>query len=169
MLRPSVVILDEPTAGLDVSVQATILRLFRDLAHDFRPTDLFISQELAAVRRLCPRVAVMYLGRVVEAGPAEAVFADPQDPYTCSLIDSIPLPRGRRVIDTAWLDDEPPEPRHLPESCRFHPRCPLAQAACRATLPALMPLSAEHAARLSVPARPRHTQRWTRRCLSRSR
>jgi oligopeptide/dipeptide ABC transporter ATP-binding protein len=146
-LRPALVILDEPTAGLDVSVQATILRLFRDLAAAFRLTYVFISHDLAVVRRLCTRVAVMYLGRIVETGPTDAVFADPQHPYTRSLIDAIPQPRGRRVIDTAWLDGEPPDPAQIPSGCRFHPRCPLVQPACRATQPMLLPLSRpDHAA-----------------------
>jgi peptide/nickel transport system ATP-binding protein/oligopeptide transport system ATP-binding protein len=140
-LHPALVILDEPTAGLDVSVRATILRLFRDLAAAFHLTYVFISHDLAVVRRLCTRVAVMYLGRVVETGPTNAVFADPCHPYTRSLIDATPQPRGRRVIETAWLDGEPPDPADIPSGCRFNPRCPLVQPDCRAAQPTLLPFA----------------------------
>ena len=137
MLRPSVVVLDEPTSGLDVSVQATVLRLFLELRERFDLTYLFISHDLAVVRLVSQRIAVMYLGRVVETGATEAVFAEPRHPYTQSLLAAVPVIGGRRVTDEFWLEGEPPSPGDLPTGCRFRTRCPRAEARCAAEEPAL--------------------------------
>jgi len=137
MLRPSLVILDEPTSGLDVSVQATVLRLFLELRQRFNLTYLFISHDLAVVRLVSQRIAVMYLGRVVELGETEAVFAAPCHPYTQSLLAAVPVVGGRRVIDGFRLEGEQPSPGGLPSGCRFRTRCALAQARCAATEPEL--------------------------------
>jgi len=136
-LHPSLIILDEPTSGLDVSVQATILKLFLDLLAEFRLTYLFISHDLSVVRMICDRVAVMYLGKVVEIGDTETVFASPRHPYTQSLLAAIPEIGGRRVTDTFWLEGEPPNPGDLPSGCRFRTRCPLAVPRCAESEPAL--------------------------------
>ncbi len=129
-LKPSVVILDEPTSGLDVSVQATILNLFLDLQRAFGLTYLFISHDLSVVRLVCHRVAVMYLGRIVEIGGTEAIFAVPKHPYTQSLLAAIPKIGGERVTDSFALEGEPPSPVNLPSGCRFRTRCPRAAAVC---------------------------------------
>ena len=136
MLRPSLVILDEPTSGLDVSVQATVLNLFAALREAFDLTYLFISHYLSVVRLFSHRIAVMYLGRVVEIGATEQVFADPRHPYTRSLLSAVPEIGGRRVTDTFALEGEPPSPGNLPPGCRFAPRCKRADARCRAEDPA---------------------------------
>lgn len=143
-LKPRLVILDEPTSGLDVSVQATVLKLFRQLRESFDLTYLFISHDLSVVRMMCDRVAVMYLGRIVEIAPTAELFAGPRHPYTRSLLAAIPQIGGRRVTDTFTLDGEPPDPGHLPAGCRFQARCPLAAPLCTERDPALEPISGGH-------------------------
>jgi len=145
-LHPKVVILDEPTSGLDVSVQATVLTLFRELRQMFNLTYVFISHDLAVVRMMCQRVAVMYLGRIVEMGPVEAIFDRPQHPYTRSLLAAIPQIGGQRVTQDFWLEGEPPDPGNLPTGCRFRTRCPKAQAKCAEVEPVLQPAGAQEAA-----------------------
>ncbi|GAB4171364.1 MAG: dipeptide ABC transporter ATP-binding protein [Thalassobaculales bacterium] len=136
-LHPRVVILDEPTSGLDVSVQATVLSLFRDLRDAFDLTYIFVSHDLAVVEMMCTRVAVMYLGRIVEIGPTAEVFARPRHPYTRSLLAAIPKIGGARITRDFWLTGEPPDAAKLPEGCRFRPRCPKADSRCLAVEPAL--------------------------------
>jgi peptide/nickel transport system ATP-binding protein len=136
-LHPRVVILDEPTSGLDVSVQATVLSLFRGLRQTFDLTYMLISHDLAVVRTMCSRVAVMYLGRIVESGPTEAIFERPRHPYTRSLIAAIPKIGGARVTRDFWLQGEPPDPGNLPTGCRFRTRCPKAADLCAREEPAL--------------------------------
>lgn len=127
-LDPDLLILDEPTSALDVSVQAQILEFLKEL-HAERPrmTSLFISHNLAVVRFLCHRVAVMYLGKIVEEGPVGQVFDDPQHPYTKALISAVPLPErsggGARIA----LKGDLPSPVDRPPGCAFHPRCPQAK------------------------------------------
>ena len=136
-LRPRMVILDEPTSGLDVSVQASVLKLFRSLQDTFALTYVFISHDLAVVRAMCARIAVMYLGRIVELGDTAAVFEQPRHPYTRSLLAAVPRIGGRRVTLDFALEGEPPNPRDVPSGCRFRTRCPLAQAVCAAEEPPL--------------------------------
>jgi oligopeptide transport system ATP-binding protein len=143
-LRPKLVILDEPTSGLDVSVQATVLKLFRELRDVFALTYLFVSHDLSVVRLMCDRVAVMYLGRIVELGPTAQVFDNPRHPYTRALLSALPRIGGRRVTDDLKVAGEPPSPTDLPQGCRFRPRCPLAQDRCVREEPVLD--SAAHAA-----------------------
>ena len=139
-LRPRLVILDEPTSGLDVSVQASVLKLFRSLQETFALTYVFISHDLAVVRAMCADIAVMYVGKIVECGPTNRVFAAPRHPYTQSLLAAVPRIGGRRVTQDFALEGEPPNPRDVPSGCRFRTRCPLAQARCAEEEPALRPL-----------------------------
>lgn len=134
-LNPGLIILDEPTSGLDVSVQATILKLLKKLAADFELTYIFISHNLAVIRMMCRRVAVMYLGRIMEIGETERVFESPVHPYTRFLLAAIPEP-GKRKEDVI-LKGEPPSPEKLPGGCRFWPRCPHVAKTCTEKEPQL--------------------------------
>jgi oligopeptide/dipeptide ABC transporter ATP-binding protein len=136
-LRPRMVILDEPTSGLDVSVQASVLKLFRSLQETFALTYVFISHDLAVVRTMCARIAVMYLGKLVEVGDTAAVFETPRHPYTRSLLAAVPRIGGRRVTLDFVLEGEPPNPRDVPSGCRFRTRCPLVQDRCAVEEPLL--------------------------------
>jgi oligopeptide/dipeptide ABC transporter ATP-binding protein len=136
-LHPSLVVLDEPTSGLDVSVQATILNLFLELKKRFDLTYVFIAHDLSVVRMICDRVAVMYLGKVVELGQTEAVFTNPRHPYTRSLLSAIPTIGEARITDDFWLEGEPPDPGNLPTGCSFRTRCPMAKPACAEAVPPL--------------------------------
>ena len=140
MMRPSLVILDEPTSGLDVSVQASVLKLFRRLQAAFALTYLFISHDLAVVRAMCQRVAVMYLGKIVELAEGAVLFEDPRHPYTRSLLSAVPVIGGRRVTRDFALQGEPPNPREIPTGCRFRTRCPLVQDLCAVESPPLRPV-----------------------------
>jgi oligopeptide transport system ATP-binding protein len=146
MLHPRLVILDEPTSGLDVSVQSSVLKLLRQLQSAFSLTYLFISHDLAVVRAMCDRIAVMYLGRIVELATTDALFATAKHPYTQSLIAAIPEIGGRRVSDTFALEGDPPDPARPPSGCRFRTRCPRAAAVCAETDPVLRPIAGAHVA-----------------------
>jgi oligopeptide/dipeptide ABC transporter ATP-binding protein len=136
-LRPRMVILDEPTSGLDVSVQASVLKLFRALQQTFALTYVFISHDLSVVRAMCARLAVMYLGKIVELGDTRTVFEKPRHPYTQSLLAAVPRIGGPRVTLDFALAGEPPNPRDVPSGCRFRTRCPLVQEVCATTEPPL--------------------------------
>jgi len=140
-LHPRLVVLDEPTSGLDVSVQAAVLKLLRRLQHAFSLSYLFMSHDLSVVRMMCDRVAVMYLGRIVEIASTEALFGAAKHPYTQSLLSAIPDIGGRRVTDTFALEGEPPDPAQPPSGCRFRTRCPRAAAVCAKIDPALQPIA----------------------------
>jgi len=145
-LRPRLVILDEPTSGLDVSVQASVLKLFRSLQGTFALTYVFISHDLSVVRAMCARIAVMYLGKIVELGETAAIFAKPSHPYTQSLLAAVPRIGGRRVTFDFTLEGEPPNPRAVPSGCRFRTRCPLARDVCAAEEPPLRELDGRRVA-----------------------
>ena len=132
--NPAFIACDEPTSALDVSVQAQVLNLMRDLQQRLGLTYLFISHNLAVVRHMSDCLAVMYLGRIVETGPSEAVFRQPRHPYTRLLLDAVP-DVGRIGRPRACLPGEPPNPIAPPPGCVFHPRCPLANDRCRAERP----------------------------------
>jgi oligopeptide/dipeptide ABC transporter ATP-binding protein len=136
-LRPALLICDEPVSALDVSVRAQILNLLVALQRDRGMACLFVSHDLAVVRHVCDRVAVMYLGRLVELAPRDALFATPRHPYTRALLASVPEPDPavQRTKIRVPLEGEIPSPRNPPAGCRFHTRCPMAQALCRQTEP----------------------------------
>jgi oligopeptide/dipeptide ABC transporter ATP-binding protein len=144
---PQLVVADEPVAALDVSVQAQIINLMQDLQQHTGVAYLFISHNLALVSHLADRVAVMYLGRIVELAPHEALFRAPRHPYTEALIASIPVPDPTQRAERRLLAGEVPDARHIPAGCRFHPRCPHAFERCRAQEPPLLDCgSGQHAA-----------------------
>lgn len=132
--EPEFLVCDEPTSALDVSVQAQILNLMRKLQDELGLTYLFISHNLAVVRHMADRIAVMYLGRIVEEADTEALFANPQHPYTKLLLQTIPDVASPNR-DRALMGGEPPSPLDPPKGCAFHPRCPLAAEICRREAP----------------------------------
>jgi len=144
ILKPEIVILDEPTAGLDLSVQATVLRLFRDLRAEFGLTYVLIAHDLSVVRLMCTRIAVMYLGRIVEIAPAATLFAAPRHPYTRALLDAAPHLDPDGAIGTPALAGDPPSAARLPSGCRFRPRCAAAAPNCARSDPVLEQAGPEH-------------------------
>jgi oligopeptide/dipeptide ABC transporter ATP-binding protein len=138
-LNPKLIIADEPVSALDVSIQAQILNLLKELQQSLNLTYIFISHDFSVVRHLCERIAVMYLGKVVELSPSELLFDDPQHPYTEALLSAVPIPdpnidkRRRRVL----LMGDVPSPIKPPPGCTFHPRCRYATNSCKTEIPPL--------------------------------
>jgi len=137
-MQPDLLVLDEPVASLDVSIQAQILNLFLSLRRDLNLTAIFISHDLSVIRHVCDRVAIMYLGRVVELADCDDLYAQPLHPYTTALLASIPK-LGPKIRRFHPIQGEIPSPLKPPSGCAFHPRCPMAGPRCRTEVPALQP------------------------------
>jgi peptide/nickel transport system ATP-binding protein len=146
-LHPRLVIADEPVSALDVSVQAQILNLLLDLQTQLRLTYLFVAHDLSVVKHISDRVAVMYVGRMVELAPTEQLFTTPKHPYTAALLSAVPEPDPRRRTQRVVLQGEVANPANPPSGCYFHPRCAYALDLCRTQAPAWVQVSPEHLVR----------------------
>jgi peptide/nickel transport system ATP-binding protein len=155
ILNPKLLVADEPVSALDVSIQAQILNLMQDLQRDMGLTYLFISHDLSVVRYLSDTIGVMYLGKLVEAGPADEVYYRPVHPYTKGLIDTIPVadPRIAQAREEKGVRGELPSAINPPSGCRFRTRCPLAQDLCAQEEPPMRPFADGHLAACHFPLR----------------
>ena len=147
-VEPKLIIADEPVSALDVSIQAQIINLIAKLRREMNLTLIFISHDLSVVRHIADRIAVMYLGRIVELGTPEEVFGHPLHPYTRALLSAVPIPDPTRERARARivLAGDPPSPINQPSGCSFHPRCPYAVEQCKEAVPALVDWRPAHAA-----------------------
>ena len=143
-LRPGFLVADEPVSALDVSIQAQVLNLLAELKEEFGLTYLFVAHDLSVVRHLSDRIAVMYLGKIVETAPAAGFLEPPRHPYTQALLDSAPKADPRRKSQAPPLMGDPPSPLDPPPGCRFHTRCPKAMDVCREKEPALKEIAPDH-------------------------
>ncbi len=143
-MNPEVILLDEPVSALDVSVQAQILNLLHDLQTDFGLTYMFIAHDLSVIKHVSDRVAVMYLGKIMEMAPTGELFRRTAHPYTIALLSAIPRPDPRIKMDRIILEGDPPSPINTPKGCPFHPRCWKAQDICKQKQPPLKEISPNH-------------------------
>jgi len=143
-ITPRLIVCDEPVSALDVSIRSQILNLLRDLQQRFGLTYVFISHDLAVVRHIADRVAVMYLGRVVEEAPSRQLFSQPRHPYARALLSAIPVPSPNARRSRRLLPGDPPSPMMPPSGCHLHPRCAFAEAICQTEAPALSTIVEGH-------------------------
>ncbi len=144
ILNPEFIVADEPVSMIDVSLRTTIIDLMLDLKRELQLTYLFITHDLAVAKYISDRVAIMYLGKIVEMGGKEEIFSKPLHPYTQALLSAIPVPNPERKRKTIELKGEVPSAINIPTGCRFHPRCPFAEETCREEEPELTAASAGH-------------------------
>jgi oligopeptide/dipeptide ABC transporter ATP-binding protein len=152
-LNPDFIVCDEAVSALDVSVQAQVINLLMDLREEFGLAYLFIAHDLSVVRHISDRVAVMYLGEIVETATADDLFAQPMHPYTKALLSAVPVPDPTREIKRIVLEGDVPTPINPPSGCHFHPRCPLAEAICSQDPPGETDAGGGHTFRCHVVAR----------------
>jgi oligopeptide transport system ATP-binding protein len=159
-LRPRLIIADEPVSALDVSIQAQIINLLDDLQDDFKLTYIFVAHDLGVVRHVSDRIAVMYLGKIVEIGPAEEVYSNPIHPYTLSLLASLPIPdpKENAAREPLVLEGDLPSPANPPAACRFHTRCPYATEICSEVEPQLVHYGRDHWAACHHPLNREHPE-----------
>jgi oligopeptide/dipeptide ABC transporter ATP-binding protein len=146
-LEPALIVCDEPVSALDVSIQSQVLNLLADLQDQLGLSYLFISHDLRVVEHISDRVAVMYLGRIVEEAPVTEIFENPRHPYTQALLDSVPVPDPSRIQEQTPLEGGVPDPSSPPSGCSFHPRCPMAVEQCRQSMPPLETIGDGHRVR----------------------
>ncbi|NLJ48532.1 MAG: dipeptide ABC transporter ATP-binding protein [Candidatus Atribacteria bacterium] len=144
ILKPDFIVCDEPVSALDVSIQAQILNLLIDLQQEMKLTYLFISHDLSVVKHISNRIAVMYLGKIVEIASTNEIFENPLHPYTMALLSSIPIPDPTQKKDRFILEGDPPSPLNPPTGCRFHTRCPQQMDICSRVVPERRVITPEH-------------------------
>lgn len=144
ILNPEFIIADEPVSALDVSIQAQIINLLKQLKEDFNLTFLFISHDLSVIKYLSDRIAIMYLGEVVEIGKTEEIFKNPKHPYTKALLSSVPELNPQDEKERIHLQGELPSPENLPTGCKFHTRCPYVREICKTSTPQIKDFSDTH-------------------------
>lgn len=142
--KPELLVCDEPVSALDVSIQSSILNLFKQMQHDLGLSYLFISHDMSVVKHVSDRIAVMYLGRIVELAETQELFANTLHPYSRALMNAIPVPDPTIPLKKAELTGEPPSPVDPPAGCTFHPRCPYAIERCRVEAPAMQDMGDGH-------------------------
>jgi peptide/nickel transport system ATP-binding protein/oligopeptide transport system ATP-binding protein len=144
ILNPEFIIADDPVSALDVSIQAQIINLLKQLKEDFNLTILFISHDLSVIKYLSDRIAIMYLGEIVEIGKTEEIFESPKHPYTKALLSSVPALNSNNPREKFQLCGELPSPEKLPQGCKFHTRCPYVTEQCKQQLPSPIEFSKTH-------------------------
>ncbi|MNT49475.1 Oligopeptide transport ATP-binding protein OppF [compost metagenome] len=151
-VNPELIVCDEPVSALDVSIQAQVINLLMELQQKLGLTYIFIAHDLKVVEHVSNKVAVMYLGKIVEMAEAEELYRNPKHPYTKALLSAIPVPDPRGKEDRIILTGDVPSPINPPSGCHFHPRCPMAIEACKTTVPPLELKAKDHiAACIRVP------------------